>query len=228
MPFSSSTSPAAKQGSLTPLRFAFPSPEHRDALRIQQAGGPGAEARRVPLLLVENLPEQPRTGPRPGVGGLDQNFEFSIHSKDGKRVELPLNGRRDGTRPARLWASSASARTLPRRSTGKAQINAAKIRLERRQGTVTPSHPPPPSHPPSPPSTPLHTLHPPPLQGNFLASMSHEMRTPLNGVLGMLQVRERNQPSTLHPPPSTLHPTTHPLALLHTHRTPLDACYSSR
>jgi len=88
-----------------------------------------------------------------------QNFEFSIHSKDGRRVELLLNAAtRRNAAQAIVGVVGVGQDITEKKYIEKAQINAAKMRASNDA------------------------------KGNFLASMSHEMRTPLNGVLGMLQL----------------------------------------
>ena len=88
-----------------------------------------------------------------------QNFEFSIISKDGVRVELLLNAasRRNAAGDI-VGVVGVGQDITEKKYIEKAQIDAAKMRASNDA------------------------------KGNFLASMSHEMRTPLNGVLGMLQV----------------------------------------
>ena len=92
--------------------------------------------------------------------GVDcRNLEFSINSKDGRRVELLLNAatRRDA-QGSIVGVVGVGQDITEKKYMEKAEINAAKMRASNDA------------------------------KGNFLASMSHEMRTPLNGVLGMLQL----------------------------------------
>merc|ERR1740117_1125786 len=92
--------------------------------------------------------------------GVDcQNFEFLVHSKDGRHVELLLNAASRRNAGGQIVGVTGVGQDITEKKyIEKAQINAAKMRASNDA------------------------------KGNFLASMSHEMRTPLNGVLGMLQL----------------------------------------
>ena len=108
---------------------------------------------------AENLPAVGEVLERALEGTDCQNFEFSINSKTGKRVELLLNAAtRRNASGAIVGVVGVGQDITEKKYMEKAQINAAKIRASNDA------------------------------KGNFLASMSHEMRTPLNGVLGMLQL----------------------------------------
>jgi|TARA_B100000524_G_scaffold328536_1_gene213244 PAS domain S-box-containing protein len=92
--------------------------------------------------------------------GIDcQNFEFCVQSKNNKRVELLLNAAtRRNAAGTIMGVVGVGQDITEKKYIEKAQIDAAKMRAANDA------------------------------KGNFLASMSHEMRTPLNGVLGMLQL----------------------------------------
>ena len=134
--------------------------EHEPSLGLHQGRGawhaPRAECH---FIDADNLPAVGEVLERALEGTDSQNFEFALHSKEGKRIELLLNAatRRNAT-GAIVGVVGVGQDITEKKYMEKAQINAAKIRASNDA------------------------------KGNFLASMSHEMRTPLNGVLGMLQL----------------------------------------
>ena len=87
-----------------------------------------------------------------------------MHSKDGRHVELLLNAASRRNAAGQIVGVTGVGQDITEKKyIEKAQINAAKMRASNDA------------------------------KGNFLASMSHEMRTPLNGVLGMLQLAMGHQ-----------------------------------
>jgi len=93
-----------------------------------------------------------------------QNFEFSVIAKDGGRVELLLNAAsRRNVAGEIVGVVGVGQNITERKYIERAQLDAAKMRASNDA------------------------------KGNFLAAMSHEMRTPLNGVLGMLQLAMGHQ-----------------------------------
>ena len=88
-----------------------------------------------------------------------ENFELPLYSRHGQRVELLLNATtRHSASDAVVGVVMVGQDITEKKDMEKAQIAAAKARAASDA------------------------------KGKFMASMSHEMRTPLNGVLGMLQV----------------------------------------
>jgi signal transduction histidine kinase len=87
------------------------------------------------------------------------NFELPLYSRGGQRVELLLNATtRHSAKGEVVGVVMVGQDITEKKDIEKAQIAAAKARAASDA------------------------------KGKFMASMSHEMRTPLNGVLGMLQV----------------------------------------
>ena len=90
-----------------------------------------------------------------------------MHSKDGRHVELLLNAASRRNAAGQIVGVTGVGQDITEKKyIEKAQINAAKMRASNDA------------------------------KGNFLASMSHEMRTPLNGVLGT-RTRTRTRTLTL-------------------------------
>ena len=111
------------------------------------------------------------------------NFELPLYARDGSRVELLLNATtRKDARGEVVGVVMVGQDVTGKKDIEKAQITAAKVRWDPAETPHT--H----STRARLPLLPLQARAASDAKGKFMASMSHEMRTPLNGVLGMLQL----------------------------------------